>query len=82
MNPMQLAQQLAYALQQVAVVVEALLTVALVARQCVLAAALLADFLGEQSALVDVCRRKGGGEYFQIYGVVGCFFKRFVNVFL
>lgn len=52
----QLAQKLAYALQQVAVVVEALLTVALVARQCVLAAALLADFFSKQSAFVNVCR--------------------------
>lgn len=70
MNPIQFAQPLAYALQQVAVVVETLLTVALVARQCVLAAALLADFLGKQSALVDVCRRRRGGEYIRIHCLV------------
>lgn len=59
-----LTQQLAYALQQVAVIVEALLTVALVARQRVLTAALLADFFSEQSALVNVCRRRGGEKHF------------------
>lgn len=47
--------QLTAALQQVAVVVEALLAVALVTWQRVLAVTPLADFLGEQRALVDVC---------------------------
>ena len=51
------SESLTNALQEVAVIVEALLTVALVARQRVLTAALLADFISEQRALVDVCRR-------------------------
>jgi len=46
------------ALEQVAVVVEALLAVALVARLRVLTATLLADFVGEQKTLVDICRRE------------------------
>lgn len=47
------------ALEKVAVIVEALLTVALVAWQCVLTATLLADFVGEQRTLVDICRQEG-----------------------
>jgi len=43
------------ALQQVAVVVEALLAVALVARLGVDAAALLTDLIGEENAFVDIC---------------------------
>lgn len=50
------ARCLTGALQQVAVVVEAVLAVALVTRRRVLAVAPLADLLGEQGALVDVCR--------------------------
>lgn len=48
--------QLTSALQQVAVVVEALFAVALVTWQRVLAVTPLADFLSEQRTLVDVCR--------------------------
>lgn len=51
------------ALEKVGVIVETLLTVALVARQRVLTVALLADFISKQSALVDVCR---GGRNNQI----------------
>ena len=46
---------LTHALQQVPVVVEALLAVALVAGLCIHALALLADLCPEQYALVDVC---------------------------
>lgn len=46
---------LTHALQQVPVVVEALLAIALVARLCIHALALLADLRPEQYALVDVC---------------------------
>lgn len=48
--------QLTSALQQVAVIVEALFAVALVTWQRVLAVTPLADFLSEQRTLVDVCR--------------------------
>lgn len=46
---------LTHALQQVRVVVEALLAIALIARLCIHALAFLADFRPEQYALVDVC---------------------------
>lgn len=49
---------LAHALEEVAVIVEALLAVALVARQRVLTVTLLADFISKQRALIDICRRK------------------------
>lgn len=49
---------LTYALEKVAVVVETLLTVALVASQRVFTAALLTDFLSEQKTLINICRRK------------------------
>lgn len=50
---------LTHALQQVAVVVEALLAVALVAWLRVHALALLADLCPKQDAFVDVCVTKG-----------------------
>lgn len=46
---------LTHALQQVPIVVEALLAIALIARLRIYALALLADFRPEQYALVDVC---------------------------
>lgn len=45
------------ALEKIAVVVEALLAVALVARLRVLTATLLADFISKQRTLVDICRQ-------------------------
>lgn len=42
------------ALEKIAVVVKALLTVALISRQCVLTAAFFTDFLGKQSALINI----------------------------
>ncbi len=51
------SQALTNALEKVAVIVEALLTVALVARQRVLTATLLADFISKQRTLVDICRQ-------------------------
>ena len=50
-------QVLTNALKKVAVIVEALLTVALVARQRVLTVTLLTDFISEQRTLVDICRQ-------------------------
>lgn len=50
---------LTHALQQVAIVVEALLAVALVAGLRVHALALLADLFSKQYALVDVCVTEG-----------------------
>lgn len=50
---------LTHALQQVAVVVEALLAVALVAGLRIHALALLADLCPKQYAFVDVCITKG-----------------------
>ena len=50
-------QVLTNALKKVAVIVEALLTVALVARQRVLTVTLLTDFIGKQRTLVDICRQ-------------------------
>lgn len=44
------------ALEQVAVIVKALLTVALVSRLGVLTATLLADFIGKKRTLVNVCK--------------------------
>lgn len=52
---MQCIKSLTNTLKEVAVIVEALLTVALVARQCVLTAALLTDFISKQRTLVDIC---------------------------
>lgn len=49
---------LTHALQQVAIIVEALLAVALVARLRVHALALLADLCPKQYAFVDVCDQR------------------------
>lgn len=48
--------ELTSALQQVAVIVEALFAVALITGQRVLTVTSLADFLSEQRTLVNVCR--------------------------
>lgn len=53
------------ALQKVAVVVEALLTVAFVAWLRVFTAALLADFISKQRTLVNICRQRRGKQLTQ-----------------
>ena len=50
------------ALEKVAIVVEALLTVALVAWHRVLTATLLTDLLGKQRALVNICKEQTKGQ--------------------
>lgn len=54
-----LVTALTHAFQQVAIVVESLLAIALVAWLRVYTLALLADLCSEQYALVDVCVTKG-----------------------
>lgn len=64
------------ALEKVAVVVEALLTVALVAWLRVLTATLLADFFSKQRTLVDICR---GGKR-NLFLETDCHSPRFTNL--
>lgn len=56
-----LAPALTYTFQQIAIIVESLLAVALIAGLCIYTLAFLADLCPEQYAFVDICESKGSG---------------------